>query len=287
MSVTPAAAPVPPSRRSYDSARRAPAIVGELRNLWEYRALFRLLVVRDVLLKYKRSVLGIWWTLLNPLLMMTILWLVFSRLFRVAIGTTGVPYVVYLLAGVVVITFFTQAVRAVAGSMVDNTDVLARVHVPAEVFSLAAATAAAVNFMLSLIPLFVFQIALGVGIPWTALLLPLPVLSLLALSAGLGLMVASLAVRFYDTLNITDIVLRHFMYAAPVFYPLSIVPGAFRLVIDLNPVTHHLAMFRALAYRAELVPLWEVGVVVGTSLAALALGAWIFARGWRDAAVML
>ena len=275
------------SRRIYDSARRSPAVVGELRNLWEYRELFRLLVVRDVLLKYKRSVLGIWWTLLNPLLTMTVLWLVFSRIFRFAIGTTGVPYVVYLLAGVVVIVFFTQAVLAVAGSILNNADVLARVHVPAEVFSLAAATASAVNFTFSLIPLFIFELALGVGIPWTALLVPLFVVAVLALAAGLGMMIASLAVRFHDTLSLTEILLQLFTYMTPVFYPVSIVPGRFRLVLDLNPLTHYVALFRNLVYGGSLASPWDALIVAATSVVALALGAWVFARSWRTAMVML
>lgn len=275
------------SRRTYDSDARPLAVVGELRNLWEFRALFRLLVVRDVLLKYKRSVLGVWWTLLNPLLTMTVLWLVFSRLFRFAIGTTGVPYVIYLLSGVVVISFFSQAVVAVAGSMIANADVLGRVYVPAEVFSLAAATAAAVNFLLSLIPLFIFQLALGVGIPWTALLLPVPIVALLAMAAGLGLMLASLAVRFGDTLSLTEILLQLLTYLTPVFYPLSVVPGGFKLFIQFNPLYHHLAMFRGLAYGGYVGSAGELGIVVGSSAAVLALGAWIFARGWRSAAVML
>jgi ABC-2 type transport system permease protein len=275
------------SRRVYDSARRPPAFVGEFRNLWEYRALFRLLVVRDVLLKYKRSVLGIWWTLLNPLLTMTVLWLVFSRIFRFAIGTTGVPYVIYLLAGVVVMVFFTQAVLAVAGSILNNADVLARVHVPPEVFSLAAATAAAVNFVLSLIPLFIFELALGVSIPWTVLLVPLFVLAVLGLAAGLGMMVASLAVRFGDTLSLTEILLQLLTYMTPVFYPISIVPGRFRLVLALNPLTHYVALFRNLVYGGNLFSSWDPVIVAGTSAVALALGGWVFARSWRAAVVML
>lgn len=275
------------SRRTYDSARRSPAVIGEFRNVWEYRALFRLLVVRDVLLKYKRSALGIWWTLLNPLLTMTVLWLVFSRIFRYTIGTTGVPYVVYLLSGVVVMVFFSQAVLAVAGSMLNNADVLARVHVPAEVFSLAAATAASVNFVFSLVPLFVFELALGVGIPWTVLLLPLFVVALLGLAAGVGLMIASLAVRFHDTLSLTEILLQLFTYMTPVFYPVAIVPGGFRLVIEFNPLAHYVAMFRRLAYGGSIGSLAEVGIVAGTSMVALGLGAWVFARGWRRAVVML
>jgi len=240
-----------------------------------------------VLLKYKRSVLGVWWTLLNPLLTMTVLWLVFSRIFRYTIGTTGVPYVVYLLSGVVLIVFFSQAVIAVAGSMLNNASVLAHVHVPAEVFSLAAATAAAVNFILSLVPLLIFQIVLGVGIPWTVLLLPIPVVALLALAAGIGLMVASLAVRFQDTLSLTEILLQLFTYGTPIFYPISIVPGSFRLVIDLNPLYYYVSLFRRLVYAGSVGPLWQLGIVVGTSLAAVVLGAWVFSRGWRAAAVML
>ncbi len=274
-------------RRTYDSARRSRLVIDEVKNLWEYRELFRLLVVRDVLLKYKRSVLGVWWTLLNPLLTMTILWLVFSRLFRYAVGTTGVPYVIYLLAGVVVIVFFSQAVMATAGSILNNADVLARVHVPAEVFSLAAATAAAVNFALSLAPLFIFQIALGVSIRWTALLIPLFVIATLALAAGLGLMIASLAVRFHDTLNLTEILLQLFTYMTPVFYPVAIVPGRFRLIIDLNPLAHYLSLFRNMVYGGRLISSWDVVIVLGVSTLTLSVGAWIFARGWRTAAVML
>jgi ABC-2 type transport system permease protein len=275
------------SRRTYDSAIRPRPIVGELRNLWEYRALFRLLVVRDVLLKYKRSVLGVWWTLLNPLLTMTVLWLVFSHIFRFAIGSTGVPYVVYLLSGVIFMVFFSQAVLAVARSLLDNASVLARVHVPPEVFSLAAATAAGVNFALSLIPLLIFQLALGVGVPLTVLLVPIPFLALLAFAAGLGLMVASLAVRFQDAISITEIVLQVSQYATPIFYPVAIVSGRYRPLIDLNPLAHYVAMFRQLVYGGTLPSLGELGLVVGMSAAALALGAWIFARGWRTAAVML
>ena len=83
------------------------------------------------------------------------------------------------------------------------------------------------------------------------------------------------------------IVLQLLTYMTPVFYPISIVPGDFRLVVDLNPLTHYLHMFRAFTYQGSLVPLWEVVVVIGTSMGVLALGAWVFARSWRGAAVML
>jgi homopolymeric O-antigen transport system permease protein len=99
--------------------------------------------------------------------------------------------------------------------------------------------------------------------------------------------VASLAVRFQDTLSLTAIVLQLFTYGTPIFYPLRIVPGSFRLIIDFNPLTYYVGLFRDLVYTGTVGPIWKVGVVLGTCLAALGLGAWIFARGWRTAAVML
>jgi ABC-type polysaccharide/polyol phosphate export permease len=118
-----------PSAVVYDSAARSPLLVTELWNFWTYRRLIRLLVMRDVLARYKRSLLGVWWTLLNPLLTMTVMWLVFSHIFRFRVGISGVPYAVYLLAGVLLVLFFQQGVEMVASSIVANASVLTKVYV--------------------------------------------------------------------------------------------------------------------------------------------------------------
>jgi ABC-2 type transport system permease protein len=271
----------------YDSARRSPLLLTELANFWNYRALIRLLVARDVLVRYKRSLLGIWWTLLNPLLTMTVMWLVFSHLFRFAVGVSGIPYVVYLLAGVILIIFFQQGVETVASSIVLNTPVLSKVYVPAEAFALSAGLAAAINLVLGAIPLLVFQLALGVGIPWTILLVPLPILALLCLSVGLGLVVASIAVRFHDMLDFNRVILLLIGYMTPVFYPVAIIPHAFRRVIELNPVYYDLVLFRNLIYGGSLSS-WQTWVAAcGSGTIMLAIGLWIFARSWRTAAGMI
>jgi ABC-2 type transport system permease protein len=271
----------------YDSAVRSPLLFAELTNFWNYRALIRLLVTRDVLVRYKRSLLGVWWTLLNPLLTMTVMWLVFSHIFRLAVGVSGVPYVVYLLAGVILLIFFQQGVESVASSIVLNTSVLSKVYVPAEVFSLSAGLAAAINLTLSSVPLLIFQVVLGVGIPWTVLLVPLPVLALLFLVVGLGLVVAAIAVRFHDMLDLNRVILLLIGYLAPIFYPIAIVPHAIRHVIELNPLYYDLVLFRNLVYGGSLSSWQTWAAAFGSGIIVFAIGLWTFARSWRTATGMI
>jgi ABC-2 type transport system permease protein len=271
----------------YDSAVQGPLLVTELTSLWSFRRLIRLLVARDLLVRYKRSLLGVWWTLLNPLLTMTVLWLVFSHLFRFHVGVGGVPYVVYVLTGVLVVLFFQQGVEMVASSIVVNAPILTKVYVPAEVFSVSAGIAAAVAFAIGIIPLVLFQIFLGVGIPWTIILVPLPALALLCLVVGSGLIVAAIAVRFSDMLDFNRVILLLIGYFTPTFYPIAIVPPSLRGWFELNPVYQDLNLFRNLVYGDSL-STWQPWVAAAASgLIMLSLGLWVFARNWRTAAGMI
>src|SRR3972149_168356 len=114
----------------YDSDRPRRPLISEIRNFWEYRGLIRLLVGRDLTVRYKRSALGVWWTLLNPLLTMSGLWVVFSQVFRFTIP--GVPFAVSLLSGTLPITFFAQGATATGAAMLNTATVLSKVYVPAE-----------------------------------------------------------------------------------------------------------------------------------------------------------
>ncbi len=271
----------------YDSARSSPILLTELRNLWDYRGLVRLLVSRDVVARYKRSLLGVWWTLLNPLLTMAVMWIVFSRIFRFAVGVSGVPYVIYLLSGVILLIFFQQGTEMASSSIVLNSHVLSKVYVPAELFSYSAALAAAINLAFSVIPLLILQLVLGVGIPWTVILVPLPIVALLFLVIGLGLVVAAIAVRFHDMLDFNRVILLLIGYTIPVFYPISIVPPAVRSLIVFNPVYHDLVLFRNLVYAGSLSS-WQNWVAAfGSGVLMLLIGLFAFARGWRTAAAMI
>jgi ABC-type polysaccharide/polyol phosphate export permease len=270
----------------YDSDTRYPPVVAEIRNLYAYRGLLKLLVVRDITVRYKRSVLGLWWTLLNPLLTTAIMYLVFSQIFRFEVPG-GAPFAVYLLSGVLLINFFALALNAVGVSLVSSASIITKVYVPAEVFAVSAAVAAGVNFLFSLVPLLLVLLITGVGIPWTALLVPVPALAMLLLVTGLGLLVATAAIRFHDTLDLVAVLVVLLGYLTPTFYPITIVPPHFQWVIMSNPLYSYLTIFRQLAYGAPGAPWWCWVVMLTTSVGALSLGAWTFSRRWRSLAVLL
>lgn len=270
----------------YDSDERSAPLLGEARDLRDFSGLLRLLVVRDLTLRYKRSVLGVWWTLLNPLLTVSVMWLVFSAIFR--FGTPdGEPYILYLTSGVLLITFFAQGVNTVGQSLVASSAVLSKVYVPPIVFAVAAATAAAGNFVLSLVPLVLLSVVTGWGVPWTLLLVPVPALLLLMLVTGIGLLVATAAIRFADTLDLVALGVLLIGYLTPTFYPVSIVPEEYRFLLPANPLYSYLTVFRAMSYGGGTGPGWCWGVMLATSLIALVVGAYAFNRRWRTLAAML
>ena len=269
----------------YDSDVRLPPLIDELHQLWSFRDLLKLLVVRDLTLRYKRSLLGVWWTLLNPLLTASVMWIVFSNIFRFPTGET--PFIVYLLSGILIVTFFSQGINSVGVSLVGSANVLTKVYVPPVVFAVSAAVAAAANFVLSLLPLLAIQLLTGTGIPWTAPLVVLPMLALLALVTGIGLLVAASAIRFADTLDLVAIFVVLIGYLTPTFYPVSIVPERFLVFIQCNPLYSYLLIFRAVVYGGSPAPWWAWAVMTSTALISLLLGAYVFARRWRSLAVML
>jgi ABC-type polysaccharide/polyol phosphate export permease len=269
----------------YDSSESRQPLVSEIRNLWDYRGLIRLLIVRDLTVRYKRSTLGMWWTLLNPLLAMVILWIVFGQIFRFSIP--GVPYVVYLLSGIIFYTFFQQGVLSAGSAIVSSSGILTKVSVPPEIFSVAAAAAAGANFTISLIPLLLIQVFTGTPIPWTIVLVPIPMLALLILIAGLGLLVASAAVYFYDVLDLTGVLVSIFGYLTPTFYPVDIVPPELLGVVYANPLYSYLTVFRGFAYEGVFAPGWMFAVMGGTSLVVLVIGVWVFSRSWKNLVVLL
>jgi ABC-type polysaccharide/polyol phosphate export permease len=270
----------------YDSDSARKPLASEVSNLWAHRGLIRLIVTRDLTVRYKRSTLGVWWTLLNPLLTSAVMWMVFGNFFRFQLGG-DTPYIVYLLSGILLITYFAQAVMASGSAIVNSAGILTKVYVPPEVFSVAAAIAAAVNFMISLAILLVIQLITGVGIPWTVVLVPIPVLAMLGLTAGLGLLIAAAAVHFFDVLDLTGVGIQLIGYLTPTFYPIDFVPEQFQIFIKVNPLYSYLTVFRELVYGNAGAELWMWAYMVGSSAVVLVLGVYLFSRSWRRLVILL
>lgn len=269
----------------YDSNISRTPLVSEFRNLWDYRGLIWLLTRRDLTVRYKRSTLGLWWTLLNPLLTTFILWMVFGQFFRFEIP--GTPYVVYLLSGILLITYFAQAVQASGAAIVNNAGILTKVFVPAEVFSFSTVASATVNFLISLLPMAIIQLITGVGIPWTVILVPIPIMAMFALTAGIGLLVAAAAVFFYDVLDLTAVMIQLVSYMTPTFYPISIVPEWALPIIYLNPLFSYLEVFRGFMYQGTFAPAWNFAYMFVSAFVSLLIGVYVFSRSWRNLIAVL
>jgi ABC-2 type transport system permease protein len=253
----------------YDSSAPSPNILQNVFAVWRTRGLLRVLIARDMVLRYKRSVLGVWWTLLNPLLETLVLWMVFSQVFRFA--TPGVPYVVFVLSGVLVFTCFRQTILGSAGAMLIQRDIISKVRVAPAVFSLSTAGANTMTFGITLLPLAIVMLILGVT-PNPAFLLIVPIVALLvAFALGLGLALAPIVVRFPDTLDLLTIAVTLVGYLAPVFYPPEIVPERFEIVQQVNPLYHFVTLFRELAFGSGAGSATSWAVVVGSSALSLAL----------------
>jgi ABC-type polysaccharide/polyol phosphate export permease len=253
----------------YDSAAPPPTPLGAAHAAWRSRSLLRVLVARDLAVRYKRSVLGVWWTLLNPLLEMAVFWVVFSQVFRFAIP--GIPYSLYVLSGLVVFTSFRQTVIGCAGATLNHADLLRKVRVEPAMFSLSTAGANLVTFCVTLVPLAIGMVIAGVA-PSPAALLAVPlVVALGATAFGLGLALSPLVARFPDTADLLAIVLTLVGYLAPVFYPAEVVPDQYEIVQKLNPLYHFVTLFRELLFGSGVGSATSWAVVIGSAVVSLTL----------------
>ncbi|MBR3895378.1 MAG: ABC transporter permease [Clostridia bacterium] len=198
--------------------------------------------MRDFKTKYKRSVLGMLWSFLNPLLTMSIQYVVFSTLFKTSIDN----FVIYLLSGIVCFNFFNEATNMCLMSIVGNATLINKVYVPKYIYPFSRTLSSTINLLLSLVPLFIMLLITRTWPTEAVLLLPFVLLMLFLLSYGVGLILATLMVFFRDTQFLWGIFSMLLMYLTPVFYPESIIPAQFMTVYKLNPLYHVLRFMRSI-----------------------------------------
>jgi ABC-type polysaccharide/polyol phosphate export permease len=255
----------------YDSAKRGPVALEELRGIFQYRDLVYQLVRRDIVSRYKRSVLGIGWTLLQPLGMMIILSLVFSSLFQSVKG-----YPAYILSGLIAWTFFAQTTTAIINQIVWGGALLRQIYIPRTSFAVSAIGTGSVNLALSVIPLFLIMLVADLPFNWSLLFLPISMLLLAAFSLGVGLIISTTAVHFPDVAEMYAIVLIGWMYLTPIIYPESIIPEKYQfLLFNLNPMYHMVKIFRAPIFEGTLPDAKTLVAAVIFSLSTLVVG-WLF-----------
>lgn len=257
----------------YDSDQQRSTALEEIRAIFQYRYLVVQLVRRDLLTRYKRSVLGVAWTMLNPLGTMIILTIVFSRVF----GANKEGYAAYVLSGLVAWNFFSQSTNAATLHLVWGGSLLRRIYMPRTSFAVSATGTGLVNFVLSLVPLLLVMLVTGVSIRPTIILAPIPMLFLAMFALGLGLMISTVAVYFADIAEMYQIVLTAWMYLSPVIYSYEILPEPYRTwLMRFNPMYHLLTLFRAVVYDGRIPDWSEFLITGGISFVTLLVGWLVF-----------
>jgi len=255
----------------YDSAARGSRILEECRALWSFRSLVYELVIRDIKVRYKRSVLGIAWTMLAPLLNMVTMTIVFSALLKTAIAN----YPVYFLSGILFWNFVAQSTSAAALQVNDANDLARRTYLPRSVFLVASVGVALINLVLSLVPLLGIVLVTRYPIHATWLFLPVAVAIGAVFSLGLGFILFTLASRFSDIREMYLVLIQTWFFITPIVYPPAIVPARYRFVLWLNPHYYLIQTFRTPIYDGKLPPLSVVLFSAAIAFATLAVG-WVF-----------
>jgi lipopolysaccharide transport system permease protein len=201
-------------------------------NFKKYRFLLDQLVRRDIKIKYRRSVLGIFWSFLEPLLSMIVLSIVFSTFFKHSISN----YPVYYLTGLLVYQFFAGGSNAAMRSIKSSASILKTIYIPKYMYSLSAILSNFITFLLSLIVLFLVMLATHATFTIYILFAVLPIIALLFLTIGVGLILATVNVFFRDMEHLYGVCLQLLMYAMPIMYPANIVPASFRFIQYYNPL---------------------------------------------------
>jgi ABC-type polysaccharide/polyol phosphate export permease len=254
---------------------RGSAVLQSLRDLWRYRELCWVLVTRELKLRYRRSVLGILWTLLNPLMTMVILTVVFSHAMRIPIER----FPVFVLSALLPWNFFAQSLGSGCLSILQNERLIRNIRVPSAIFPIALVSSQLVNLLLAMIPLLLVMLWQRVSPGASILVLPWFALTLWAFTAGVTLALAAGSVFFRDLTHIIQVVLTGLFYLTPIIYPLTIIPESYRGWFELNPLVYLTVPFRTIFLDGAL-PGAEVFAISGVVAALTFLaGLAVFRRG--------
>ena len=246
-------------------------------SLAKYSFLIGQLVSRDFKVKYKRSALGVAWSLLYPVLTMCVMAVVFSHVFRTAVE--GVSYPVYLLTGITFFNYFSEASNLSMSSVLANFSLLNKVYVPKYVFPLTKCLFVGINFLLTLLPLYAVILLSGTGLSWAHLLLPYDFLCLFAFTLGMSFLLSAAAVFVRDVLYIYGVALTLWMYMTPLFWDLSMLGDpCYEALLRLNPLCQYIGFARHVIFTGTAPSaLSFTGCALSAGLTLL-LGAGIFRR---------
>ena len=260
-----------------ESNRRS--LLSDLKSLWQYRELLYFLIWRDVKVRYKQTVIGGTWAIIQPLLTMVMLAVIFGNFAK--IPSDGLPYPIFAYTALLPWSYFARALGGSGTSVVNEAHLFTKVYFPRLVMPLSAATTPVVDFGLSFLILLGLMVWYGIGWTWNILALPLLMVLAFTTSLSVGLWLAPLNVRYRDIGYAIPFLIQVWMYASPVVYPVSIVPERWRFLYSLNPMVGVIEGFRWAVLGKESPELTVMMVSVGVVVVLLAGGIVFFRKTER------
>lgn len=240
----------------------------------KYRFLLNQLVARDFKTRYKRSVLGVLWSMLNPLLTMCVQYMVFVNIFKWDIEN----YAVYLLIGTVTFNFFSEATQSALSSITGSASLITKVYIPSYVFPVAKVLSSCINLFFSTLALYLIIFIQGMPLSWHHLLIPVMYLALIMFCMGLGMILSAVMVYFRDTQFLYSVLVVLWMYLTPIFYPVSIIPENMMGIYSLNPLYQYVTFFRTLVLDAAVPTAAQFAWCYGYAIAFLVIGFFVFRK---------
>lgn len=243
-----------------------------IENLIKYKDLFYELVKKDIKLKYRNSYLGILWSMLNPLLMMIVLTIIFSAIFK-----NNIEYFpVYVLTGRLIYMFFSESTNFALDSIINNANLIRKVYVPKYFFPLSRVCSSFIVNIVSIIPIFIVMLVLGMKITWHLPLMVIPVVLLFIFTMGAGLILSTINVFFRDIKHLYSVILTLIMYSMAIFYPIEIIPESYRFIFELNPLYVYLSIFRDVIMNQVLPDAMDLGLSFIYAIISFSVGLYIF-----------
>lgn len=248
--------------------------VREVRDIRRYQYVLSQLVRQQLTLRYRRTALGYVWTLLNPILMMSVMAVVFSTLFGQDIQT----FAVFLFSGMIAWNCFNAIVGQSGASFINNEGLIKKIYIPKIVFPLSVSIASLIDSVLSFVALFAIILAIGGKLSWALFFIPFAFLALFVFSAGIALLVAVATVFFRDLQYVIGIMLQALFFLTPVFYKPDSLAGKVSWLIWLNPVAYYVELFRAPLHVGVLPDANVIGTACLLAVVSIVVGVVVFRR---------
>jgi lipopolysaccharide transport system permease protein len=240
----------------------------------EYRDLIWILTVSDLKIKYQSSVLGFVWSLLNPLLLMLILYVVFSSIFRV----TQENFAIYLLVGIITWRFFANGTSAAVPNIVNKASLVTKVYIPRQILVISSVLSSLISSLLEFGVLFAFVAVFSKHITFNVFLFPVIQALFFIIVFGVALVLGGLYVYYRDLTQIWEVILQLGFFLSPIVYPISILPENILPLYMLNPITVIIQSYRDIFLDGVFPPAWEMAYLLGVSVFLLVAGGFVFNR---------